>query len=67
MYSINSVDFLLKTNFGTKESTHSEKKVVPATRNLMTNGISTIYYKVVIRSINKFYELRKYSNINYNR
>jgi len=26
---------------------HSEKKVVPATRNLRTNSASTIYYKIV--------------------
>jgi len=27
---------------------HSEKKVIPAIRNLRTNSVSTIYYKVVI-------------------
>jgi len=32
---------------------HSEKKVVPATRNLRTNSASTMYYKVVITSMNK--------------
>jgi len=31
---------------------HSEKKVVPATRNLRINS-STMYYKVVITTINK--------------
>jgi len=32
---------------------HSEKKVVPATRNLRTNNASTMYYKVVITTMNK--------------
>jgi len=32
---------------------HSEKKVVPATRNLSTNSASTMYYKVVITTMNK--------------
>jgi len=43
------------------------------TRNLRINNTSTVCYKVlcvcvlcVIRTINKLYELRKYSNINYN-
>jgi len=31
---------------------HSEKKVVPATRNLRTNSASTVYYKVVITTMN---------------
>jgi len=33
--------------------THSEKKVVSATRNLRTNSASTMYYKVVITTMNK--------------
>jgi len=33
--------------------THSEKKVVPATRNLRTNSASTTYHKVVITTMNK--------------
>jgi len=32
---------------------HAEKKVVPATRNLRTNSVSTMYYKVVITTMNK--------------
>jgi len=32
---------------------HSEKKVVPATRNFRTNSVSTMYYKVVITTMNK--------------
>jgi len=32
---------------------HSEKKVVPATRNLRINSASTMYYKVVITTMNK--------------
>jgi len=34
-------------------SIHSEKKVIPATRNLRTNSVSTMYYKVVITTTNK--------------
>jgi len=33
-------------------STHSEKKVVPATRNWRTNSALTMYYKVVITTMN---------------
>jgi len=29
------------------------EKVVPATRNLRTNSVSTMYYKVVITTMNK--------------
>jgi len=32
---------------------HSEKKVVSAIRNLRTNSASTMYYKVVITTMNK--------------
>jgi len=32
---------------------HSKKKVVPATRNLRTNSASTMYYKIVIITMNK--------------
>jgi len=32
---------------------HSDKKVIPATRNLRTNSASTMYYKVVITTMNK--------------
>jgi len=32
---------------------HSEKKVVPPTRNFRTNSASTMYYKVAITTINK--------------
>jgi len=32
---------------------HSEKKIVSATRNLRTNNASTMYYKVVITTMNK--------------
>jgi len=32
---------------------HAEKKVVPATRNLRTNSASTMYYKVIITTMNK--------------
>jgi len=32
---------------------HSEKRVVPAIRNLRTNNASTMYYKVVITTMNK--------------
>jgi len=31
----------------------SEKKVVPATKNLTINSASTMYYKIVITTINK--------------
>jgi len=55
---------------------HSEKIIILA-RNLRINNISTMCYKVlcvcvyvcvlyVIRTINKLYELIKYSSINYN-
>jgi len=42
------------THRETKQSNiHSEKKVVPGTRNLRTNSASTMYYKVVITTMNK--------------
>jgi len=32
---------------------YSEKKVVPAIRNLKTKSASTMYYKIVITTMNK--------------
>jgi len=31
------------------EIAHSEKKVILATRNLRTNSVSTMYYKIVVK------------------
>lgn len=36
---------------------HSEKKLVPAIRNVRINSASTVYYKAVTRAMNKLYKL----------
>jgi len=45
---------------------HSKKKIIPTTRNLTTNNFNYVLKLCVIRTINKLYEFKKYSNINYN-
>jgi len=49
----NQINNLNAVRKAPKAKTHSEKKVVPATKNLRTNSASTMYYKVVITTMNK--------------
>jgi len=54
IYIINTIETKLEKNDNNVYfKLHSEKKVVPATRNLRTNNVSTMYYKVVITITNK--------------